>query len=666
MADETVLDEPAPDAPASPRSRHIGRKIAIGIAVLLGLVLLLAGGLYYGINTELGRRYVTRQINNLEFASGLDIDIGRLEGSVYGKLIIHDLTLKDQRGTFFAAPRAELDWRPFSYFRNHVDIRELAIPQARLGRLPELKPSGDPNAPLLPDLDIDIGRLRVGRLLVDPPVTGRRHLLSLDGNAKIADGRAQVALNAGAIAAPGIAGGDRMALKLDAVPEDNRFDIEARVQGPGNGFVAGLAGLSQPVAAQVTGRGTWTNWQGRAQAMLAGQGLADLSVIGRNGTFEVTGRARPGLILPKGPAADLTAPLVQLNLVTTFAERRADLRLRAQSAALAVAAEGLLDLGASRLTNMRVAARLLRPAAIAPNLSGRDIRIAAVLNGALRTPAVAYDVQAAALGFGETVVEGLRARGRAVVGADRYTVPISATARRITGLPEAVGGLLTNVALDGTLAISGSRILSDDLRIRSDRVNATAIVVADVAKGDYRAGIQGRINNYLVQGVGLLDIDSDVDVVTQGSGFGLSGRVAVRTRRIDNASARDFLGGNAIVTANVNVNPAGLVTLRDLRVAAPQLRIGSGSGTFDPAAAESTSTWPGPPRNMGRSPSRSPAPPPRPNVRLRAARPGFGIGLAGVEADIRSVAGGYAIRATGQSQYGPFTADLTVRTGAGR
>ena len=248
------------------------------------MVLLLAGGLYLGINTEFGRRYVVRQIDQLEFASGLDIDIGRIEGSVYGKLIIHDLTLKDPKGTFFVAPRAELDWRPFSYFRNHVDIRALTIPQARLGRLPELRP-GDPNAPLLPDLDIDIGRIRVGRLLVEPPVTGQRHLVSLDGNAKIADGRAQVALNAGAIAAPGFPGGDRLALKLDAVPEADRFDIDARVQGPANGFVAGLTGLKQPIAAQVSGERTWSDCRGRTQAMLGGQGLADLAVIGRNGTF---------------------------------------------------------------------------------------------------------------------------------------------------------------------------------------------------------------------------------------------------------------------------------------------------------------------------------------------------------------------------------------------
>jgi translocation and assembly module TamB len=67
----------------------------------------------------------------------------------------------------------------------------------------------------------------VGRLAIDPPVTGQRHLLSVDGRAKIADGRAQVALNTGALVGPGIAGGDRLVLRLDAVPEANRFDVNA-------------------------------------------------------------------------------------------------------------------------------------------------------------------------------------------------------------------------------------------------------------------------------------------------------------------------------------------------------------------------------------------------------------------------------------------------------
>jgi translocation and assembly module TamB len=517
---------------------------------------------------------------------------------------------------------------------------------------------------LLPDLDIDIGQLRVQRLLVDPPVTGQRHLVSIDGKARIADGRAQLALNAGAIAAPGFPGGDRIALTLDAVPEADRFDIEARLQAPAKGFVSSLTGLEQPIAAQVSGEGTWSNWRGRTQAMLGGQAFANLSVIGRNGRFEVTGPVRPGLVLPKGPLAELTAPLVQVNLVTTFAERRADLRLRAQSAALAVAAEGLLDLGQSRFQNMRVAARLLRPAAIAPNLNGRDVRVAAVLNGALTTPTVLYDIQAAALGFDKTILEGFRAQGRARIDTDKMTIPISARVRRISGLPEAVGSLLTNVQLDGTLNFAGSKILSDDMRIRSDRVNATAIIVADVAKGQYRAGLNGRINNFLVQGVGLVDLDSDVDVVSIGNGFGLNGRVAFRTRRIDNASARDFLGGNAVGSVDLRMNPAGVVSLSRVRLSAPQLRITDGGGTYNldgrldlRFTGVSTAYGPLAVQITGTASA--------PNVRLRATRPGFGIGLTNVDADVRSVPGGYAIRATGQSQYGPFTADLFVRTGAG-
>jgi translocation and assembly module TamB len=104
-------------------------------------------------------------------------------------------------GIFFRAPKAELDYRPLSYFRNHIDIQSLTIPEARLHRLAALR-AADPNAPLLPDIDIDVGRLRIDRLLVDPPVTGRRHLLSIDSTIKIADGSAQLALDLAALAAP--------------------------------------------------------------------------------------------------------------------------------------------------------------------------------------------------------------------------------------------------------------------------------------------------------------------------------------------------------------------------------------------------------------------------------------------------------------------------------
>ena len=656
MADQ----EAPPPARPTPRGRVRARKAAKWTGIgLLGLILLVAA-FFVWLNSSLGHRYVVRQINNLETASGLDIDVGRIEGSVFGELKIHDLTLKDPKGTFFWAPEATLDWRPFSYLRNHVDIKALTIPRARLMRLPELKP-GDPNAPLLPDIDIDIGRLTVGRMLVDSPVTGYRHLLSLDGKANIADGRAQVALNAAAIAGPGLPGGDKLVLRVDAVPEANRLGLGVRVDAPADGFVAQLTGFKQPLQALVTGSGTWKEWNGRARAALGGKRLANITVAARDGTWTLAGPVAPGLVMAEGPAKRLLSE-AQLNLTSRWANRRADLRLRLNSSALAIAAEGLADLGQNKFEDMRVAARLLQPGAIAPNLAARDLRIAAVLNGAFATPFVAYDVRAAALGMNGTVLHGVRARGRAKVDADRIRVPVSVRAARVSGLDPQLGGLLTNVAVDGTLFVSGPKIVSDNLKVRSDRLNATIVLAADTARGQYRAGINGTVNNYRVDGVGVIDITTDVDVVSAASGFGLDGRVAIKTDRIDNESARNFLGGNATASAHVNLNPAGVIALRDVRLNSPGLRITSGSGTLYPDGRLNIRAA-GVSRAYGALAVVVTGSIERPQVQLRLASPGFGIGLRDVNARIVATANGYRINATGQSAYGPFAADVTIVSG---
>jgi translocation and assembly module TamB len=650
-------------AAATPRGRLHARAFAKWIGIALLVIVALIGAFFLWLNSDLGRRYVVKQINQLEMASGLDIDVGSMEGSIFGQLTLHDLRLKDPKGLFFVAPVAKLDWRPLSYFRNQIDIKGLEIPRARLYRLPELKP-GDPNAPMLPDIDIDVGHFAVGRILVDPAVTGYRHLLTLQGGAKISDGRAQVSLDTGAIAAPGLPGGDRFALRLNAVPADNRLDLGLNIQAPGNGFVAGLTGLRQPLVAHVGGRGSWKDWNGRARALLGGKPFADLNVGARNGTFTVTGPLQPGLMMAAGPARRLLEPMVQVNLVTTLANRRADTRLRLNSSAMAVAAEGVIDMGKSQFDNLKVAARLTQPGAIMPKLTARGLQIAMVLNGAFKTPFVAYDVKAATLGFNGTNVEGLSARGRMKVDTDRMSVPVSARARRITGLNPAFGSLLTNVALNGTFNISGTRLLSDDLKIRSDKLNATTVIVADLSKGQYQAGIQGTVNGYEMEGIGLLDLTTHMDVVTAGNGFGIKGKVAIHTRRIDNASARDLLGGNAVASATVAMNPDGIIRLDNIRLNSPGVRITSGSGTYWPdgrIAFRGTGVT----KAYGALAVVVTGTATKPQVQLRAANPGFGIGLRDVVASIRATGTGYAITATGQSAYGPFSADVVILASKG-
>jgi translocation and assembly module TamB len=517
---------------------------------------------------------------------------------------------------------------------------------------------------MLPDINVDIGQIKIDRMLVDQPVTGYRHLLSLAGSARIDDGRAQVALDANAIAGPGLPGGDRLALRIDAVPDANRLALGVRVEAPANGFVAKLSGLNQPLVASIGGNGTWTNWRGRAKAVLGGKQFADLAVGARDGTFTVNGPMNPGLLMAAGIPKNLLSPQVQVNLTTKLDQRRADTRLSVTSPAVAVVADGMLDLGRNQFQDFKVAARLSRPKVLGPNIDGTDLRVAMVLNGAFATPFVAYDLRARTLSFNETTVELLQARGRAKVDADRISLPIQARARRISGLDPSLGSLLTNVGVNGTINISGTKLVSDNLKIRSDRLNATVVVAADLAKGQYRAGIQGTVNNYHMEGIGLLDLTTKMDVFTAANGFGLSGRIAVRTRRIDNPSAAGVLEGNATAAADVVMTPAGVITLDNVRLSSPGLRITSGGGTIWPDGRISIRAA-GVSRAYGALAVVVTGTATSPQIQLRAANPGFGIGLRDITATVRATAGGYAITARGQSAYGPFEADVTILSGRG-
>ena len=641
--------------------RPLWQRIAKWVLVALASLVVLLGAVLLGINTDPGHRLIADQIGNYTTATGLNVKVGRIDGSIYGKMTLADVRVSDPHGVFLTSPTLAVDWRPFAFARNHVDVRSLTTPFVTLQRRPVLKPTpSDPNAPLLPDLDIDVNRLQIGRLVLAKPVTGQAHIIKIDGAVHIADRRAQLVTHAAALRGAGIAGGDTIALTLDAVPDDNKLDVNLKLNAPVGGVVATMGGLKAPLTASVDGRGSWANWQGRAIATLGGGQLANLAVSARNGHIEVRGPTRPGLYLA-GPVERLTAPQLDVAIDTTLNDRKADTRIKLRSSALMVDAGGLIDLANSQFGNFAVDAHLLTPGSIAPNLRGRDVLARVVLNGAFATPVVDYKVRAATLGFGTTAVENVYAEGLARVNADRILVPVHARARRVVGLNAAVGGLANNVRIDGDFAISMPNILSDNLRIRSDNIDATAVVVANVSTGRYTGALKGRINNYRVESIGIINLSTDAKLVPgRKGGFGITGRVVAQTKQLFNPGIRNFLGGNAIVRADIGYSPEGIVTFSGLRLNAPQFRVTNGSGRFDPASgavavsADAYSTQYGPVSARVTGSATNPV------VVVHAARPGVGVGLRDVNARIVGRNGVYAINASGGTNYGPFTADVVV------
>jgi len=640
------------------------RRIAIGLAVLVGSIVALLAIAYVWLDSSSGKRFVARQIEGMEFENGMSIGIGAIEGSLYGEMRIRDLTLRDPKGVFASSPLVELDWRPFAFIGSHVDIRSLIVPQMRLRRLPTFNETPPTNEPLLPDLDLDIANLQLRRIDIDAPVTGQRHRASLNGKVHIADRTAVVSARAATTAGAGFAGGESAVIDLRAVPETNTLDLTFRFDAPAEGLIAGLTGIAQPMQLNLSGKGDWQAWNGALKGSLGDQSLGDIALTARNGTFAARGTMRPALLLKSQPGT-LLAPETAIDITTTANERRFDLAARIGNENFALDAKGLVDLGESRMRNLAIGFRLLQPGTIAENLNGAGIVANLTLDGAFAAPRIAYEVNAARLGFNDMAILGLRASGAARLDRDAWIVPVNARASRIAGLNAAAGGLLENVRLDGDLAYSNARLMSDNMRIRSSRIDATAVLLADLNTGLYTGALNGRVNGYRVESVGVFNVATDIDLETTGNGgFRLAGTVRARSSQIFNDGLREFLGGNSLINANVSYGSDGIGRVTRLTVAAPAFRLSQGSGSYG-ADGQIRFNASGSSNQYGPLTVAVTGTVTRPVATVRAARPGLGVGMSNVVATLRGNGESYVVEGSGDTDYGPFTADVDIFTNRG-
>lgn len=643
----------------------IGSKVGLALAALLGLLAIVTVGGYFWLDTRSGHSFVARQVAAMEFENGMKIKIGSIEGSIYDNATVKDLRIADPKGDFVRVPEALLDWSPFGYLNNHIRIHSLTAKELYWTRMPQFKIVPDRGEPILPDIDIDIDRLKVDRIMVSEAITGQKHVATLDGNAHIADRRAIVNAHATTLKTAELAGGDRLNVKLDAVPDDDRFDVDAELIAPADGLFAGLTGKAVPTNARLAGKGSWKIWNGTLKATTGEMQIADVAIAGRDGTFTLKGTARPSAVMGEGFIPALFNPVAGIDLTARLSQRRVTLNGAVASRALTITANGMIDLAESQYRDLAVRLSVDRPAEIARNLSGRNVRGQLLLNGGMDKPVMAYSLSADRLAFGDIGLEGLVASGEARVDSDRIVIPVSARTRRVTGVSAAAGGLLTNVRLDGNLGLANGRILSENMKVRSDRINATAVLVGDLNKGVYTGGINGRVDGYRLESVGIFNIQSDVDLKSVGkSGFALVGTVRAKSTRLFSPGVQKFLGGQMLVNAGIGYGTDGVLHITSAKVIAPQFRLNSGKGTYLSNGAV-TFSGAGYSNQYGPLSVNVTGTLTSPLVRVVAAKPGFGIGLSNVIGVVRRNGSGFAIQANGDTAYGPFSADLSVLSGNG-
>lgn len=644
-----------------PKRKGVSLKaLLIGAGITVASVAALAGLGLVALDTAPGKRFLVAQIVKQSPANGLKIHLDRLDGSIYGDLTAHGLTLSDPKGVFLKSPSVRLDWRPFAFLSNHVDVRHLSSPRIEVLRQPSFNPSPDkkPEPFKLPDLKIDIDDVDLKKIYLAEAVTGQAQTLSLKGNAHLLKGRAQIDAR--------LSGdkGDRAVLTLDAAPKNNRLSLNADINAPANGAITHLLKLDAPLNANLSGQGDWKTWNGTLRATTGELPLANLVLTARDGRFGVKGTARPDHLL--GPSLTaLFEPTLTIDMDGTFKDRRAEGTLKLGSDALSLDVQGLIDLGRSRFEKVRLNAAVLKPATLAKGMNGNDIIAELHLDGAFKAPIIDYALSAKTLGFNDVIIHDLSAKGRSRIDGDHLLIPVSASARHITGLNAAAETLVSNIRIDGDLAVNGDLILSDNLKIRSDKVNGTAILLADISEGRYEGALKGRINQYLIAGIGVFNlmIDADLKRLNDG-GFGIVGKVDGQSLRIDHEALSNFLGGNAKFSGAMNTTASGDVILQRLTLNAPDFNLVSAKGRYGKngtldfdLAAQSVKYGPVTAEVGGTLKA--------PTAVLRAESPGLGIELNALTARLETEAGGYHVTADGGSAYGPLVADVVIETGEG-
>ena len=623
------------------------RRLASELAALILALVLIAGVGLIILDSAPGHRFLVDRIAGIETATGLSIRVARIDGSIFGKTKLRGVQVADPQGVFLTSPEIQLDWAPLAWLYNDLHIDRIEADKVRLLRLPRLRPGR--GGPLLPRFDIEIGKLAIHRLEVARAVSGRERVGSVTGAATIRAGRAMVDLRAALL------DGDRMALKLDAEPDADRFDLDVRALAPADGLLAALTGVKRPINLTIEGAGSWTRWRGSGQLLLSGRSTGALALGVDRGRYRLSGTLAPAPFL-KGRLKQLTSPSIKVEGEGTLKDRILDGRLSLSSLALRGVARGGIDLGASAWRKVTVGIDLLRPEAMVAGLAGRGVRMLWTLDGKYERADYAYRLTAPNIVFGgKTGFVNVRAEGRGRLGPWPLRVPLRLRAAAVTGAGDVAGGILRNISLEGNLSITPKLIRGEKLALRSDKLNGSVSLLIDLATGRFDIMLAGGLKRYLIPNLGVVDVETRLHVVPGpgGKGSRIVGNATVWVRRLDNAFFSSLTGGLPRLTTNIERGADGILRLTNLQFFSPNLRLsGVGMGRTDGSWLIEAS---GRQAQYGALKLRLDGKIERPRVELTLASPNEALGVRDMKLFLAPVAPGYDYRATGLSRLGPFS-----------
>ncbi len=254
--------------------------------------------------------------------------------------------------------------------------------------------------------------------------------------------------------------------------------------------------------------------------------------------------------------------------------------------------------------------------------------------------------------FDDTGFDVVRAEGKGNLSPAPVKLPISLSARRVTGVGDVAGGILGNLKVDGVLSITAQKITGTKLKLGSDKLSGLLSLNLDLRTGIYDVALEGKLLRYLIPGIGIVDVNSDLKVVPGPGGRGtiVAGRGRAWVRRFDNAFLRSLAGGLPAIDTRLRRGPDGVLHFERLVLTGPEIRLtGNGfrrrDGTFYFKGSGTQARYGALQLTLDGNIS-------RPKIDLVLAAPIKALGLANVSVRLDPTAQGFSYTAQGGSYLG--------------
>ena len=622
------------------------RILLVSLLALLALIIALP----FALDTQSGRDWAARRLAGFSLANGISLHVTRISGSLWGKATLEGVELRDQDGRFARAPRVLLDWAPRALISNRFEASELIIPDATLERLPRLKPVTDPR--ILPDIDIRIDKLELGKLVVAKGIAGPERLLSAKSRLDLHAGRALVNLDAV------VSDGDTLALHLDAEPDRDKFALNAKLAAPTGGLVTTLAGLKAPLNATATGRGRWRDWTGQLVASLGSAPLADLVLAGKAGALGARGRIDPVPLLGGAAKEALAGGLAVVAELTPDGDLTR-LKLTADGRQFTGRLAGRINRAEERWTDAELRLSLAEGSALAKGWGVDGGLLTARLAGPLLAPIIDARLLAKRLALpGGLALSDLSVAGIADLNETGLSAPLVATATGLTGLPDNLKPLAGKWRAEGRLLYAKGQLQANDLKLASGPLAARIGLSFVPATSAWGLSAAGDVRGWALPQLGVADATFRANL-KPGANQGVAGSGDFRliAARPPASGLTRITGGGITLGGRFALLPGLAVALSDLALSSPKLaaagRAGWANGRFTLASTGKSLDW-GPFALDGEGTIAAP------HFTARLAKPGYG--LTAVAARIDPAGDGWRVDGDAQSGLGPVTlqADISL------